>query len=847
MWLSYSDADSTMQTARLPTSWPYIVAIVSGGFCIALGLIALVGWYTQNLTLIRALPTSVPMYYNTALGFLLCGAGLLAVVCGWVLLARIVGALVGVFGLGTLIQYFSSVDLGIDQLAMADVSGFANPYPGRMAPVTAVCFVLSGAALLLVYERLWQEASATALRNNSASVQGRQSSYISQAALLELLGVILTVSGLVTCVLYLTGVMTAYGWGRVVNMALPAAAGFAVFGVGILAVAWRENRVSLFAVSPWLPVVVGVAVVTGTLLLCQALLVQEHEHIERTIKAVAANIRSEITARMDMRILALARMAQRWEYGGAPPQAQWETEATLTLQHYPAYHGVAWVDPEFHVRWLVSRDTAQTVETLQVALLPYVQQMRQAAQQLGTVTVLPAINFIKGGVLVLVPLRQGEDFAGFMVGLFAFQELLDAVLRNVAPGYAVAIFGDGEEVYRRGAAGGRDEAEWSQETTIDPYGITWRARVWPLPEELATKQSILPKVTLGVGLIIAVLLAWMVALAQAARRRVRETTAAYVVLSGEMAGRQRAEEALRKAHAELELRVQERTAELAQANEGLQRENLQRQRAERALARQARELARSNDELEHFAHVASHDLQEPLRKILAFGDRLKVKCGPDLSGQGRDYLDRMQSAATRMQTLITDLLTFSQVTTKPRPFVPVDLSAVAQTIVSDLEVSVQRVGGTVQVDPLPTINADPIQMGQLLQNLIGNALKFHRNGQPPIVKVWGTLLQDQEYTAENGKRNPQQCRIYVEDNGIGFDETYLPQLFQPFQRLVGRGEYEGTGMGLSICKKIVERHGGDLTARSIPGQGTTFMITLPVQQINQETTQWPNEEDRFLS
>jgi two-component system, NtrC family, sensor kinase len=293
--------------------------------------------------------------------------------------------------------------------------------------------------------------------------------------------------------------------------------------------------------------------------------------------------------------------------------------------------------------------------------------------------------------------------------------------------------------------------------------------------------------------------------------------------------------------------VQERTAELAQANEGLQRENLQRQQAERALARQARELARSNDELEHFAHVASHDLQEPLRKILAFGDRLKVKCGPDLNGQGRDYLDRMQSAATRMQTLITDLLTFSRVTAKPRPFVPVDLSTVAQTIVSDLEVSVQRVGGTVQVNSLPTINADPVQMGQLLQNLIGNALKFHHNDQPPIVKIWGILLQDQEYPAENGKRNPQQCRIYVEDNGIGFDETYLPQLFQPFQRLVGRGEYEGTGMGLSICKKIVERHGGDITARSIPGQGTTFMITLPVQQINQETTQWPNEDDRFLS
>ena len=188
--------------------------------------------------------------------------------------------------------------------------------------------------------------------------------------------------------------------------------------------------------------------------------------------------------------------------------------------------------------------------------------------------------------------------------------------------------------------------------------------------------------------------------------------------------------------------MQERTAELAQANDGLQRENLQRRRAEESLARQAQELARSNSELEHFAHVASHDLQEPLRKIQAFGDRLKLKCSQDLSEQGRDYVERMQSAAARMQTLINDLLTFSRVTTTPRPFIAVDLAAVAHTIVSDLEVSIQRVGGTVQIEQLPTIDADPVQMGQLLQNLIGNALKFHRDGVPPRVKVWGVCLQD---------------------------------------------------------------------------------------------------------
>lgn len=601
--------------------------------------------------------------------------------------------------------------------------------------------------------------------------------------------------------------------------------------------------------TSWLSVLVGIAVATATLLLSQALLVQERKHVERTMRAVAASVRGEVTAGIDARVLALARMAQRWEYAGAPSQTQWESEATLNLRHFPGYLSIAWVDPAFEVRWLVSRDATQAVDTLRGAFSQYAQHVLQAARTENTVTALPAINLMQGGkgFAVLVPLRQGQDFAGFMVGVFAFQDLLEALLKNVATSYAVAIFSDGEEVYRRGAAGGQDETEWGQETTIDPYGVTWGARLWPMPEELARQQSALPKVALSVGLIMATLLAWMVALAQAARQRAQETTAAYVVLSGEMAERQRAEEELRKAHAELELRVQERTAELAQANDGLRVENRQRRRAEKALAYQARELVRSNSELEHFAHVASHDLQEPLRKIQAFGDRLKLKCSQDLGEQGRGYLEHMQSAAVRMQTLIDDLLTLARVTIRPRPFVSVDLVAVARTVVSDMEVRLHEVGGTVQVDSLPTIDADPGQMGQLLQNLIGNALKFHRNDEPPAVKVWGALLQDQEPGAGNEGSSPQQCCIGVEDNGIGFDEKYLPQIFQPFQRLFGRGEYEGTGMGLAICRAIVERHGGDITARSTLGQGTTFIITLPTQQSNKETSQWPNEEERLPS
>jgi signal transduction histidine kinase len=340
----------------------------------------------------------------------------------------------------------------------------------------------------------------------------------------------------------------------------------------------------------------------------------------------------------------------------------------------------------------------------------------------------------------------------------------------------------------------------------------------------------------------ALLLAWMVALAQTARARTRDLEETNYELNQEIAVRQRLTEELENARSELELRVQERTAELARANTDLRRENGERRRAETGLARQAQELARSNRELEQFAYVASHDLQEPLRKLLAFGDRLKITAGQELSGQSRGYVERMHAAATRMQTLITDLLTLSRVMTRPQPFVSVNLAEVAQTVVSDMEVRIQQVHGHVSLNQLPTIEADPLQMSQLLQNLIGNALKFSREGHPPVVKVWGKLIYNVEHETPTQDVTPQHCQIWVEDNGIGFDEKYLDRIFEPFQRLHGRGEYEGTGMGLAICRKIVERHGGAITAQSAPGRGATFVVTLPVQHPTQETMQWPNGE-----
>jgi light-regulated signal transduction histidine kinase (bacteriophytochrome) len=267
---------------------------------------------------------------------------------------------------------------------------------------------------------------------------------------------------------------------------------------------------------------------------------------------------------------------------------------------------------------------------------------------------------------------------------------------------------------------------------------------------------------------------------------------------------------------------------------GISRDVTQHKQAEEQLKVFTAKLEQSNRELQDFASVASHDLQEPLRKIQAFGDRLRSKCGSSLTAEGIDYLDRMQSAAQRMQVLINDLLTFSRVATKARPFAPVKLSEIIAGVLSDLEVRIEQKRGRVEVGELPEIDADELQLRQLFQNLIGNALKFHREGESPIVKVSCHLIEDRGLDQSESSMDDQSCEIRIEDNGIGFEEKYLDRIFDVFQRLHGRGVYEGTGIGLAVCRKIAERHGGFITAQSVPGKGSTFIIRLPLKQYQPE-------------
>jgi len=244
----------------------------------------------------------------------------------------------------------------------------------------------------------------------------------------------------------------------------------------------------------------------------------------------------------------------------------------------------------------------------------------------------------------------------------------------------------------------------------------------------------------------------------------------------------------------------------------------------------AAQLERSNAELQHFASVASHDLQEPLRKVQAFADRLRSKCGEQLGDAGLDYLGRMENAADRMRVLIQDLLKLSRVTSRAQPFERCDLALVLREVLADLEVAVERNGAVVDAGPLPEIDADPLQMRQLFQNLVANALKFHAAGRAPRVTVSAKILEASEHGLQGVGFATRACRLEFRDNGIGFDPKFAEQIFVVFQRLHSRSEYEGTGIGLALCRRIAERHLGVVTASAVPGEGAVFVVTLPMEQ-----------------
>lgn len=286
----------------------------------------------------------------------------------------------------------------------------------------------------------------------------------------------------------------------------------------------------------------------------------------------------------------------------------------------------------------------------------------------------------------------------------------------------------------------------------------------------------------------------------------------YVGTTMDITARKQAEDALRQAHDALEKRVQERTCELQETNQRLELEIVERKRAEAVLARRSQELARSNAELEQLAYIASHDLQEPLRMVASYLQLIESRYSERLDADGHEFIEYAVDGARRMQALIDDLLRYSRVGTKAKPMQAVECATVIKAAMQALRLAISESGARITWSNLPTIVGDETQLTQLFQNLIGNAIKFRRDAPPEI---------DIRADAEDGF-----WRISVRDNGIGIDPEYRDRIFEMFQRLHGSKVYPGNGIGLTICRKIVERHGGRIWVESTLGQGSTFIFTL---------------------
>ncbi|MGE0683836.1 MAG: PAS domain S-box protein [Candidatus Binatia bacterium] len=1047
-------------------AWLTFAIIAAGGFSLVLGILVLTGWFAHIPLLVQLRPTLAPVQPNTAVLFILSGLGLLTLVTERLHLTGIAGALAVLICTLTLLEYLLHADFGIDQVLLTSTVTAAVTHPGRMAPNTAMGFVLVGVSLLLISQSVTRLLSSVQHLSDAFGARCFSAGLIFAALIVTL--------GAIACFGYLSTLETASGWGQLTRMSLPTAITLTVLGLGIVAYVWRENSRRSAQTLPWLSLLVSMSGGAVTLLLWQAMGVQDQLYIQQTIQNKLLNTRHLLITELEPRLFALVRMAKRWEHSGQPSKDAWEADAALNLQHYHGYATIEWVDPTFHITWIESLTDNKNLKNYDLSGEEQRRTLLETARDQRRPVVSNALDLIQGGrgFVVAIPIFRRDEFAGVIQGVFRFQEILDLILeQTVQKDFIVALFDGDKEVYHSAPGDQQLEERWGQEVTFQFHDVAWRLQIQPRQQMLARNYSVVSEVLLLVGFTVTGLLVAIIQLSQSARQRAQEIEENNQALRREIDIRKTAEKALRDntqalsrseaalrqqttlmqsilecmsedvvvadaqgqillmnqaaqhtlgispvdapkappedwpqltqiylpdqqtlfpaeqlplvramrgevtnnceqfirrphspeklwrsvngqplrdtegrvcggiavgrnitAHKQMEgilreseerfrrafddaavgmalvtlegyfLRVNSRLCQLVGYDEHellsttfqtlthpddleddlahvrqildgeiatyrLEKRYLHKRghivwillsvslvrndhgkplyfvsqiqdisalkASEALLIQRSQELARSNAELQQFALVASHDLQEPLRKIRTFGDLLHTQCADTLDEQGHDYLARMQRSAERMQNLIKDLLALSRVTTRGHAFSPVDLAQVAREVVGDLEARVQETNGRVELESLPIIEADPTQMRQLLQNLIGNALKFHRKDESPHVTISSCMLNGQSQPPSELPAGAHWCQITVTDNGIGFDEQYLDRIFLPFQRLQGRQEYEGTGMGLAICRKIVERHGGRLSATSTPDHGATFIITVPSKHVEE--------------
>ncbi len=503
--------------------------------------------------------------------------------------------------------------------------------------------------------------------------------------------------------------------------------------------------------SLWLPLLLAIAGLAGSLVLSHALSLRERQQVRETLQAQAADLRNAIVGRMRLRVQPLATLQRQWEEEGLPSRQRWELDAALAYDDATSRE-IDLVDPSLQVRWVMPHTPLPTLDLAGNILL---REVFARAREQHLIAASRPIELPEGGkaILICLPLYHGEDFDGFIVGSFRCDQLLGSIFpEQIAPAYSIRVFDGAEEIFYRPLRDVQSDREWSQEALAEPYGMEWRVVARPSVALIASLRSRLPSVVFVGGLLMTFLLS----------------------LSAYFAGEARM-----------------RASQLAVSN---------------------RELARSNADLEQFAYAASHDLKEPLHLIANCGQGLVQECTGKISRDADVLLRYSMDAVEQMERLLGDLLAYARVGSGGEPPAAVSAEDALRRALANLRSAIEESQAVVSHDPLPEVLVDHSQLVQVFQNLIANSLKFRSRARPQV-----------HVSAVSTGR---ECLFSVRDNGIGIDPKHAQRVFVIFQRLHTRGEYPGTGLGLALCKKIVERAGGRIWVESTSGQGADFRFTL---------------------
>jgi PAS domain S-box-containing protein len=832
------------KSSRVTFGTPAVKAAI---FILAfIGLVLIVPRPFASVTWLRLAPFP-KVNYLTSARFLTCSFGLFAILKRWQWASLLSGVFVCFFVLAKLLAFEGSFSFG----ALTDLD-LVRRSTSSILGGRAVGFFLGGCSLILL--------SSIAIREKFSGSLGFLGVLIVQFSFLSFFTFSLEPE-------------------RFSPLALGSTLGLLLFGIAVINLTWFQCDDFKIKISNWAPWAFGSAILFVTIGLHKVLKVQETSAFTQKNQTELNEVISEIQRRMELRIEALDRLAQHWNIWGRPVREVWESDALIYIKGHRGYQSLAWVDQKYFLRWLVpvvgnelSVDSNMRSESRRYG------GMRLAREQ-RRITITRPINLIEGGsgFEVCIPLFHNENFEGFIISAFRYKELFDMLLHSdLARGYVVSIYDGNEPIYERKNSASEGVNKWAQTGTAKIIDAEWKITVWPSPKKIDSEISWLPRGILIIGILLAMLSGLVIYLIQLGGRRRQEAECKHhleVQLNAKVAGEKRLRGLLEatpdailffdknnlivSANGEAEnllqcsrekiiglsltqfideksltarSKVKERIlsytqisrldatffsaqvtcsfVEVAEENLGMVAiRDVTRQKE------QEEDLARSNEELERFAYVASHDLQEPLRMVVSYLDLLNKRYGSKLDQEADEYITFARNGAKRMRQLIEDLLTLSRISPKrSQNITEIPLGEAVGPALENLKVAIDESKAEIVVNHLPPVMGDQMQFTQLFQNLIGNALKY-RVAAPPKIEI-------------SAERDAMNWVISVKDNGIGFEMKFSDRIFAVFQRLHGREQYSGNGVGLAICKRIVERHGGKIWARSEPGKGSTFYFTL---------------------